>query len=353
MPTAKRPRRAKRSTPPTPRVCFPELSSRAYEHPADRAALAALRKVKGVDLVLRKLMGLVGERSLRLLFLGSAVRVEADQFARLHRVYRECAETLDVRPVPELYVTQTPLVNAGAVGVDQPFIVLNSALLDLLDDDELRFVLGHELGHVLSGHVLYKTMLQLLLRVSLVLTGLPLGNLALFSIISALNEWDRKSEYSADRAGLLALQDPELCYRVSMKMAGGGQVDQMSVDAFVRQAEEYEQAGNILDGALKLLNLLGRSHPFHVLRLAELKRWAETGDYPRILAGTYPRRVDDPGQPVLDDLKASADSYKESFDNSRDPLVTAVRDVGTSVTTAATHLFDELRRMMNEGTPRK
>ena len=61
--------------------------------------------------------------------------------------------------MPELYVTQSPLVNAMALGADKPFIVLTTGLVNLHDPEEIRFVIGHELGHVLSGHAVYRTML--------------------------------------------------------------------------------------------------------------------------------------------------------------------------------------------------
>ena len=69
--------------------------------------------------------------------------------------------------MPELYVSQTPFFNAGAYGIDQPFIVVHSAAIELLDDDELRVLLAHELGHVISGHALYRTIAAILALISL------------------------------------------------------------------------------------------------------------------------------------------------------------------------------------------
>ena len=138
------------------------ISSRAWEHPADRGALVALRKLRGFDTVVKRLSSLITERAIRLLLLGSAVRVDSRQFPRLFRVYTEAATVLDVEQVPELYVAASPFLNAATIGLDRPVIVVNSALLDTLDDDELRFIVGHELGHVGSGHAVYRTILLLL-----------------------------------------------------------------------------------------------------------------------------------------------------------------------------------------------
>jgi Zn-dependent protease with chaperone function len=332
----------------TKRKRFPGISIRAIEHPADRAALTTMRKVPGFDMALKKLLGLLGERSLHTIYMASAVRVGEKQFANLHRLYSECLEILDVEERPELFVSQTPFVNAGAIGTDNPFIVLNSGAIRLLDDDELRFILGHELGHILSDHVLYKTMLNLLLRMTVVRFGIPLGWLAIFAIIAALNEWDRKSELSADRAGMLCLQDADAAYRVFMKLSGGASTSQMNLEAFVRQAEDYESGGDKLDSVYKILNLIGKRHPFPVLRLAEMKKWVEQGDYGKILAGEYEQRGKKRRGRVYDEFAESARSYSDSVKESGDPLVKFFRDVGKNVTEKGGELFRKLKEQMNK-----
>ena len=144
---------------PRSRRTFPEISAVSWEHPADRAALQALRAVPGVDEVIRKVLALLGgERGVRLLFQGNAVRIGPTQFPRLWHLHTEVTTTFDWPDVPELYVSQTPFFNAGAYGLDKPFIVVHSAAIELLDDDELRVLMAHELGHVMSGHALYRTI---------------------------------------------------------------------------------------------------------------------------------------------------------------------------------------------------
>jgi len=346
--TSKRTTRRKPSRSALRRVRFPGISPRAYEHPADRAALVTLRKVPGFDLVLRKLFGAVGERSLRLIHLASAARVGPDQFPQLWEDYLQACEILDLSEPPELYVTQTPFVNAGAVGVDHPFVVINSAMLALLDRDELLCILGHELGHCMSGHALYKTMLRLLVRLTILALQVPVGGIALYSIIAALMEWDRKSELSADRAGLLVCQDPAVAYRVQMKLAGGGMTDQMDVDAFVRQAEEYEEHGNLLDGVMKVVNLLGRTHPFPVLRIRELRRWVDSGEYDAALEGEYERRDEQDEVSVYQEVLRSAASYREGVEDSNDPLMVAFRRMGEGLGQAGRSVKDWVRRGKRE-----
>src|SRR3984957_14314509 len=126
------------SVPDRARVRLTGISSRAYEHPADRSALVALRKLTGFDTLLKLLNGLFNERAMRLNFLASGVKVSERQFPHIHEMLRDGAYVLDMETVPELFVTQTPLVNAMALGTNNPFIVRNTGLVDLLDPEELR-----------------------------------------------------------------------------------------------------------------------------------------------------------------------------------------------------------------------
>ncbi len=327
------------------RVTFPEIRSKTWEHPADRAALTALRKVPGLDLLLQKLIGVTTEKSLRLLTLASAVRVTDTQFPRVNRLYRDACGVLDVAERPELFVSQSPFLNAGAIGVDHPFIVLNSSLVESVGDEELLSVIAHELGHCMSGHVLYKTLLAILVRFSAIAFAVPLGGASLMAIIMALREWDRKSELSADRAGLLVVQDPQVSYSLLMKLAGGARTDQMDINEFFLQAEEYNNSGNLLDIVYKLFNLVGQTHPFPVLRLTELKSWVDRGEYGTILSGEYRRRSGDSTDDVREAFRKAAGQYREDFTNAQDPLADILRNAAGAANTAsqkAREMFDAL-----------
>ncbi len=267
-----------------------QIDSRAWEHPADRAALAALRAIPAFDEVLKKIIGAFGERGLRLAFQADSVRVSPRQFPRLHRLWLQVQDTLDAPEEVPLFVAQDPRVNAGAYGVDKPWVLLLSGSLRLLPDDEVENIMGHELGHVLSGHALYHTMMVILIR--LAASGFPIIGVAAKPILFALLEWFRKSELSSDRAGLLTVQRPEAAMSAMMRLAGGGTPEEMNLNEFLVQAEEYRQVDNVLDQVLKVLNTLGMTHPFLVLRAALLRDWIEQGGYDRIVRGEYLRRGD-------------------------------------------------------------
>jgi Zn-dependent protease with chaperone function len=298
---------------PRSRQRFPDIAAVTWEHPADRAALQTLRALPGVDEVIRKILGLLGgERGIRLLFQGNAIRVGPAQFPRLAHLQTEVCTTFDWSPVPELYVTQTPFFNAGAYGIDAPFIVVHSAAIELLNDDELRVLLSHELGHVMSGHALYRTIAAILALVSLGVLPV-LAELVVLPVRLAFLEWSRKSELSADRAGLVGSQDMVAAQRLDMKMAGGGRGDgfagQLNVDAFMQQAHEYAESSEGLDVVYKLLSTLALTHPMHTVRAAELQRWVASGEYDRILRGEYQRRSAESGERPLRDDMAAAGSY--------------------------------------------
>jgi Zn-dependent protease with chaperone function len=314
------------------RTILTQISSRSWEHPADRVALNTLRALPGFDEVVRKVAGFFGERGIRHLFLANAVRVGPRQRPKLDALYTEVIETLDWPTRPQLYVTQTPFLNAAAVGFDDPFIVLNSGALGVLDREEQRFIIAHELGHIMSGHTTYRTLAIIILTFGL--QNLPfLAGVALMPFQLALLEWYRKAELSSDRAGLLGVQNDTDSMRTFLKMAGGsGGDDQIDLEAFLAQASEYEVDSNAWDTILKLLAIAFRDHPFATVRAAELQRWIASGEYASILSGNYIRRGGEGDRPLSDDYVDAAGYYGEKTRSTLtqiDQMIDRARDAFT------------------------
>jgi Zn-dependent protease with chaperone function len=308
------------------------IGATSWEHPADRATLNALRKIPGFDLALRKIFGMFGERAIRLAFKANAVRVTEKQYPWIHQRMLRVCEVLDVETIPELYVSQTPIVNAGAVGMNEPFIVLNSSMLEVLNRDQVEAVLAHEVGHIMSGHVLYRTLLILLMQ--LTVFRFPLVGIAALPLLLALLEWNRKAELSCDRAALLAVQDRDTVLSSLMNLAGGTRGEELDLAEFVAQSEEYREGGEVLDSVYKLLNVLGATHPFAVARVAELQIWLESGRYDEILAGQYSRRDEEDPRPYREDLKEAAKGYTDAATEILHDVDAAVDKLKNRVTSA-------------------
>lgn len=316
---------------------FPDIHPAAWEHPTDRAALGALQKIPGFDRILRKVIGTFGEKNVRMMFQANAVKVSETQYPELHQALVRVCDVLDT-PVPPLYITQDPTANAGAVGVDNPFIVLHSSLIELATPFEVEAVLGHEVGHVMSGHALYRTMLFILLQLTLMRS--PMITVAMRPIIYALLEWSRKAEISCDRAGLLAVQDPDASLGVLGVLAGGIRDErfEINLEAFIEQSDEYRDAEG-LAAYYKFVAMLGRSHPFAVVRVAELRNWIESGDYHEILGGEFRTRSDP------DDLTGDISTAATGFGTT---AVKVLEDTERYVNKTMDKLIDRIQRTFNE-----
>lgn len=312
------------------------ISPKAYEHPADRAATAALNSLPYLDRVIRKLIELGYERALRQAYLGSSVRLGEDQLPDVWRAHAIAYKTLDLEPVPDLYLTQFPIANALTIGAGRPIVVVQSGLVQLLNAEQLRAVFAHEAAHVLSDHVLYSTALVILMRLSS-LPGIPVP---LFPLRAALMEWFRAAELSCDRAAALVTRDPLAVCRILMVMAAGAEADHLDLDVFMRQGTEYREKGSALERLSRLMIDLNLSHPMPVRRIHELMEWVRGGEYDRVVAGTFPSR-DEPPRPRAEASEAVA-HYSERI---RDLF----REAGESVGSLGQQLSDWLSGERGEG----
>jgi Zn-dependent protease with chaperone function len=261
---------------------FPGLTSDRFQHPQDQAATEALAGIPGLDLLVSKVMEYGLEKVYYLENIADNVRVTPRMLPRLHRYLGWGCRILDIDE-PELYVTLDPNPNAFTYGHKSPFIVLTSGLIDLLSDEELSFVVGHELGHIKAGHVLYTVLARNIATIVSAIgqATLGIGSLLGQGLVVALHDWYRKAELTADRAGLLCVQDLDPCLKAFMKLAGGASRlwPEMDQAEFIRQIESYEEADrSTLSRAYKVLVTAWRTHPFPILRAKELQIWHD-GDY--------------------------------------------------------------------------
>jgi Zn-dependent protease with chaperone function len=292
----------------TPRR-YPGISAKAFQHPADRAATAALATIPLLGTVLKKISELRLERSLQQLLLADAIRVDTRQLPQLWSQHQEIARALDLEREPELFIVGSADFAAASMGTNRPMLILRSGLVSGLPPDELAVVIAHEQSHLLAEHTHYITVMMILQR--LLSVGLsPLGTLPLRALLLVLLEWHRCAELSSDRGAAIVTGDPLLVCRGLMRTIGGG-IKDLNLDAFVKQADDYVEHDDLLARPGRFLAEIRRTHPFAVKRVHELTRWVASGEYDRIVGGSYVRRGEEP--PVTDEARAAADHYRRRF----------------------------------------
>jgi len=297
---------------------YPRISSKAYEHPADRAATAALKAVPMLDTVVRKLIEWGYERALRQAFLGNAVRVGENQLPELWASHVGVCKILDMPEVYDLYVTWGVPGGAQAIGAGKPMVVLGSVLNDKLGSGEQRVILAHEVGHILSDHMLYMTALNILIAVPLSMPfpiGLPLR----------------------------AVRDPRIVCRTLMVMGAGMSADKLNLDAFMAQAMDYEQWDDPSDRVRRFFYELGLTHPPAVRRVREVMTWVQSGEYDRIQRGEYRTREQDAAANVRAEAGDAVEFYAERFRRIFQEMGENITTLGTQAAGAAEQLADWIR----------
>lgn len=276
------------------------ISSEAFRHPLDRQAEQALRSVPGFDLLASKFVEFLYERPQMIYHKGNSIQVGPRQYATIYRLFRESVRDLDISPEPILFVSQNPVANSYALGQDHPYIVINSGLLDLLNEAEIRSVLAHELGHIKCGHTILIQMAMWAMSVVSAISEMTfgLGGLVSSGLIYAFFEWRRKAELSSDRAALLVMDDLDIVTSSMMKLSGGSHAyaHEVSMPEFVRQSEDYKELDkDNLNQIYKFMLYNGMSngsmltHPFPIDRLHYLREWSGSEEYRQIRLGNYKR----------------------------------------------------------------
>jgi Zn-dependent protease with chaperone function len=308
---------------------FANISAKAYEHPADRAATAALRAIPMLDTVVRKLIEWQYERALRQLYLGNSIKVSEQQLPDLWRAHEGVSRILDMPERYDLYVSSGVPGGAQVVGTGKPMIVIDSDLMQRLGPGEQRVVIAHELGHILSDHVVYVTTLNVLLSVG---NGVPffLG-IPFRAVRAVLLEWYRATELSCDRAATLAVRDPRIVCSTLMVTAAGLPVEHLNLDAFMTQAMEYESWDDPSDRVRRFFNEIGQTHSYAVRRVSEVMKWVQGGDYDRIVRGEYRTRDEEA------DVRAEAG---DAFDYYAERFRTILQDAGDNVAKLGSQMGD-------------
>jgi Zn-dependent protease with chaperone function len=271
-----------------------------FLHPMDLTARQQLERVPLLDKGVKAYLDMFTDRRVRQGLLASALRLGPHQLPEIYRLLPPICDAFGI-PEPELFLARGD-ANAFTVGHGRPAIVIQSGLLDDLADDEVEAVLAHECGHILAEHILYRQMAQVIVRLGG--TAASMGPTMLRAVTAlgtnqiqtALFNWYRKSELTADRAAVAYMGTPEPLQRALFHIVGVPKwlPGELSVEAFLQQAEELED----ITEASRWERFLARgldstsTHPMPTLRMRELSRWAESDQFRQVVSIAEAGRMD-------------------------------------------------------------
>jgi Zn-dependent protease with chaperone function len=268
-------------------ILFSQIHPQAFAHPSDRRATSAFEQLPLLPDLLRKISQIGIEERFRAHHMYNSIKLGPCQFPSLYRMVDSVANRLGIE-TPATYVSREGQANAFAFGRHTPSIILTSELVDLMSERELQGVIAHEMGHILCQHMLYMDV------------GLALSNRAvpaLAKLLPGVEEtayslffaWFRAAEYSADRAALLILEDPEPLTQCLCRLAGvPRRLDQeFDLRSFTEQAKNYDEEATLWS---KIITFgMGRflTHPEPAKRVGAILEWSKSEEYRTILGGCY------------------------------------------------------------------
>jgi Zn-dependent protease with chaperone function len=274
---------------------FPGIDASAFQHAADREALKKLERLPGMQTLIRKVSGSYFEKTVRMLNTAERVKVGPTQCPKIYHMFRESCDILDIPDIPEIYLSTVYTPNAFSFGIQKYTVILLTGLVDLLTEDELLFVIAHELSHIKCNHMMYKTLLYIFNYVGVEIFGalFKVAALAFLPLEMALRSWERKAEFTCDRGGLLAVQNRDIAETALVKLAGTSRslLPEININEILKQADELRDMDDeVFVRAMKMYHTAFRTHPFPIIRIKELHNWSESHQYERILNGQYAKK---------------------------------------------------------------
>ncbi|NND08960.1 MAG: M48 family metallopeptidase [Saprospiraceae bacterium] len=258
-----------------------DLTVSDYEHPLETQAMARLKKTRGINKVISKFHELSFETSIRIQYLGSSLAVTPRTFPDLLYLRDKACEILHLSTIPELYIQDGETLSAVSIGVEEPGIILNTALVEKMTPEELLFVIGREVAHMKSDHILYQEIGMIFPEIMEAFSAITLGLSTVLStgLRYALHYWKQTAEYTADRGGLIACQDVEVTKWMLAKWAGLPERSWSTfpIEEFMLQVANYDDATpNALE---KVIGFFLGNNNWSVVRARELFAWIETDEY--------------------------------------------------------------------------
>lgn len=266
------------------RIVLSNLNPQSVIHPEDSSAIINIvNKIPGTG----KALEMVGEfygKWTAIDYMGNGIVATKESMPELYSHFCDTCNIVGLKEIPELATEWAYLISSYTVGGSKLRVVLSSGSVDLLDKEEQAFLMGQEIGHIVSGHLPYHMLLELIYTPAV---DDPTFSLIAGAIRMPLLDWYRKSHYTADRFALLCCQDIDVALRTMMKMAGLPQKYFKSVDpnAFLLQAKDFSdlQSNSVIKGLMTKYIRNSAALPWLVDRARVLMDWYNSGEYQKII----------------------------------------------------------------------
>ena len=266
------------------RIVLSNLNPQSVIHPEDSSAIINIvNKIPGTG----KALEMVGEfygKWTAIDYMGNGVVATKESMPELHKHFVDTCNVIGLKDVPELATEWAYLISSYTVGGSKLRVVLSSGSVDLLDKEEQAFLMGQEIGHIVSGHLPYHMLLELIYTPAV---DDPTFSLIAGAIRMPLLDWYRKSHYTADRFALLCCQDIDVALRTMMKMAGLPQkyFESVNPKAFLLQTKDFSdlQSNSVIKGLMTKYIRNSAALPWLVDRARVLMDWYNSGEYQKII----------------------------------------------------------------------
>jgi len=247
-------------------------AKRDYAHPLDSTMVKFLDN-KAINSVFKHLIEMVADSTYGPM-VASGVPLNEKNYPEINTMINECVAELGIKRPYTIVTSHISGINAVTFGSDEePYIAISPLMIKTMSPLQLKFVIGHECGHIAMGHVMYHTVVNL---ATLFAQSVPvIGRIINMVGAMPLMAWSRRSEVSADRAGLLCCGDGETAKRtllqISMPFMDAGDIN---LDDYVENSQKYLE-----NGILRKVTEINDAHPIIPKRINALNLFEKSEKY--------------------------------------------------------------------------
>lgn len=261
-----------------------ESPVRYYGHPIDSSLINAL-DMELINDVFRAFVDFNADRAMGQV-VASSIPVNEKSYPVLNRIVDECVERLGIRRPYVIVTNHMGGINAMTFGSDEePYVAITSLMTKIMSEEQMRFVVGHECGHIAMGHMVYHTAATVLGSLSQYIPFI--GKIAYSGMSIPLNAWARRSEITADRAGLHCCEDPEVAKKALLQLeCAFNSADDIDIETYLENSRHY-----LKRGIVRKIGEYGANHPMTPKRIEALDLFANSELYYQMMGKHVPAGV--------------------------------------------------------------